>query len=118
MLQFDVGIMPMPDEPWMRGKCAFKLIQYMACGLPVVASPVGMNLDVVTAGDNGFLASSTSKWVEALETLASDVDLRRKMGAKGRLRVERDFTTAIGGTKLLHAVKMAVGEKVRYTVDG
>jgi len=108
MLQFDVGIMPMPDEPWMRGKCAFKLIQYMACGLPVVASPVGMNLNVVTAGDNGFLASSPSQWVEALETLASDVDLRRKMGAKGRLRVERDFTSAIGGAKLLNAVKMAI----------
>ena len=111
ILKFDVGIMPLPDEPWTRGKCAFKLIQYMACGLPVVASPVGMNRDVVEPGTNGFLASSTEDWVRAFETLAGDVNLRRQMGANGRRRVERDFTTQVGGRKLLQAIRSAAASK-------
>jgi len=109
MLQFDVGIMPLPDEPWTRGKCAFKLIQYMACGLPVIASPVGMNRDVVTAGENGFLASSTAEWLQAFDALAARVDLRRAMGTNGRRRVERDFTTQVGGATLLRAIRSAAG---------
>src|SRR5262249_4834882 len=63
--EFDVGVMPLPDEPWARGKCAFKLIQYMACGVPAVASPVGANLDVV-AQETGFLAADADEWVSAL----------------------------------------------------
>lgn len=113
MLQFDVGIMPLPDQPWARGKCAFKLIQYMACGLPVVASPVGMNCNVIETGSNGFLASSTIEWVQALEALAKDVELRRKMGSAGRRRVERDFTTAVAGAILLQAIEAAAGAKAK-----
>jgi glycosyltransferase involved in cell wall biosynthesis len=107
MLQFDVGIMPLPDEPWTRGKCSFKLIQYMACGLPVVASAVGMNRNIVDTGKNGFLASSTEQWIRALETLAKDVALRKQMGANGRDLVEREFTTRVGGAKLLKAITSA-----------
>jgi glycosyltransferase involved in cell wall biosynthesis len=105
MLRFDVGIMPLPDEPWTRGKCAFKLIQYMACGLPVVASPVGMNNDVVTHGSNGFLVASTSQWLSAFQALANSVELRRQMGAAGRRIVEQGFTTSLGGAKLLRAIQ-------------
>lgn len=104
MMEFDVGIMPLPDDPWTRGKCAFKLIQYMACGLPVVASPVGMNNDVVQHGRNGFLASSQQEWLQALLTVGQDVALRRSFGWAGRRIVEQEFTSEIGGKKLLWAI--------------
>ena len=89
--RFDIGIMPLPDEPWERGKCGYKLIQYMACGLPVVASPVGVNTDIVEPGANGFLASSPEQWVEAIRALVLDIGLRRRMGDEGRRRVEQTY---------------------------
>lgn len=88
---FDVGIMPLQDRPWERGKCGYKLIQYMACGLPVVASPVGVNSRIVTHGDNGFLAASAAEWLSALTRLRDDVTLRGKMGRAGRARVEESY---------------------------
>jgi glycosyltransferase involved in cell wall biosynthesis len=90
--QIDIGIMPLPDDPWERGKCAYKLIQYMACGLPVVASPVGMNTEVVSPGDNGYLASNEQEWVEYLGRLLADEEARESMGRKGRGLVEKQFT--------------------------
>ncbi len=85
---FDVGIMPLPDTPWERGKCAYKLIQVMAAGKPVVASPVGANCQVVRHGINGYLADSTDEWIAALTALASDADARGRMGAAARRTVE------------------------------
>ena len=79
----DIGIMPLPDEPWARGKCGYKLIQYMACGLPVVASPVGVNTDIVDHGSNGFLASGLQEWAAAVTALAQNAALRLAMGAEG-----------------------------------
>jgi glycosyltransferase involved in cell wall biosynthesis len=90
--RIDIGIMPLPDAPWERGKCGYKLIQYMACGLPVVASPVGVNRDIVQAGRNGELAETSGEWEQALERLVSDPDLRRRMGAAGRRRVEETYS--------------------------
>ncbi|KEO74606.1 glycosyltransferase family 4 protein [Anditalea andensis] len=88
---FDVGIMPLPDSDWEQGKCAYKLIQYMACGLPIVASPVGMNTDVVRHGINGFLAASEEDWIFYLSMLIRDHDLCIKMGVQGRKLVESSF---------------------------
>lgn len=88
----DIGIMPLPDDDWERGKCAYKLIQYMACRLPVVASPVGMNTDVVLHGKNGFLASDQKEWIESLGKLLMDATLRKSMGEAGRKLVEEKFT--------------------------
>jgi glycosyltransferase involved in cell wall biosynthesis len=104
---FDVGIMPLPDEPWERGKCGFKLIQYMACIKPVVASPVGTNKKIVEEGINGFLASSREDWVNALNALRVDHDLRDRMGRAGRKKVEANYcvqVTAPRLAKLLHSV--------------
>ena len=86
--RFDIGIMPLPDEPWERGKCGYKLIQYMACGLPVVASPVGINREIVRHGENGFQATKEPEWIEALQTLVADAALRASMGMMGRQLVE------------------------------
>ncbi len=98
--RFDVGIMPLPDEPFERGKCGYKLIQYMGCGLPVVASPVGVNAQIVEPGVNGFLADTQTEWVRALETLRADPALRQKLGAAGRAKVERDYSLAVAAPKL------------------
>ncbi len=105
---FDVGIMPLPDEPWERGKCGFKLIQYMACGLPVVASPVGVNSEIVQDGANGFLAESIEDWKRALTVLRGDASLRRVLGAAGRQKVERKYCLQATGPKLADVLHGAV----------
>lgn len=98
---FDVGIMPLPNEPWARGKCGFKLIQYMGCGLPVVASPVGVNTEIVTDGVNGFLATSIDEWVLALTKLLGDTELRDRFGREGRARVEQSYCLAVTAPQLI-----------------
>lgn len=82
---FDVGVMPLPDDEWARGKCAFKLIQYMACGVPVVASRVGANVDLVTE-DCGFLVSTAEQWVDAITQLWEQPLMRINMGVASRKR--------------------------------
>jgi glycosyltransferase involved in cell wall biosynthesis len=90
--KLDAGIMPLADLPWDRGKCGYKLIQYMACGKPVIASPVGVNTEIVEPGVNGFLASTDSEWTEAITTLASDAALRERMGRAAREKVVRAYS--------------------------
>ena len=98
--RLDVGIMPLQDGLFERGKCGYKLIQYMACGLPVVASPVGVNETIVEHGVNGFLATSLEEWEQALRTLATDPVLRRRMGEAGRAKVEREYCLQIAAPRL------------------
>lgn len=105
--QMDIGVMPLPDTPWARGKCGYKLIQYMACGLPVVASPVGVNAEIVEHGVNGFLAETETEWRDAIQTLLADPDLRARMGAAGRQKVEERYSLQVWGprvAKLMHSV--------------
>ena len=104
---FDVGIMPLPDSPWERGKCGHKLIKYMACSLPVVASPVGVNGTIVEHGTNGFLARTTDDWIRALTTLREDPALRIKMGRAGRLKVERMYNTSVTAPRLAALLREA-----------
>ena len=96
----DIGLMPLPDTPFNRGKCGYKLIQYMACGLPVIASPVGVNREIVEPGVNGFLAETQDEWRNALTTLARDPELRQRMGEAGRLKVEKTFSLQIQGPRM------------------
>ena len=88
---FDIGIMPLFDTQWERGKCGYKLIQYMACGRPVVASPIGINEKIVRAGQTGYLATTTKQWHDALSALCSQRGERSAMGARGRLDVEEHY---------------------------
>ena len=92
LARIDVGLMPLPDLPYERGKCAYKLIQHMALARPVVASPVGANRDVVTDGADGFLAADDAAWEDALVRLISDPDLRQRMGDRARARVEAAYS--------------------------
>lgn len=97
---FDAGIMPLPDADWERGKCGYKLIQYMACGLPVVASPVGVNKQIVEEGKNGFLATTQQEWLQALTTLRDDPTLCKQMGAASRARIEQDYCLQVTAPRL------------------
>jgi glycosyltransferase involved in cell wall biosynthesis len=89
--QCDVGVMPLPDTPWARGKCAYKLVQCMACGIPVIASPVGANVDAVPSSC-GMLARGPAEWLAAFRQLAADADLRQRMGSAARRWVEERYS--------------------------
>jgi len=107
----DVGIMPLPDACWERGKCGFKLIQYMACGLPVVASPVGCNVEIVEHGVNGFLARDHRQWVDALCALRDSKRLRSAMGKQGRKKVEKHYSLQVTAPRLHDMFRAVVEEK-------
>lgn len=88
----DVGIMPLPDEPWARGKCGMKAIQYMGVGIPAVVSPVGANRDIVPDGIGGFHAATEAEWVEKLDLVLGDADLRHRLGAAARQGVSLRYS--------------------------
>lgn len=93
--QFAVGIMPLLNDSWSRGKCAFKMLQYMATGLPVIASPIGTNVEVMQEMDNAcFAPVSTQDWCDALEVLYWDPELRSHLGKIGRRTVERKYSAS------------------------
>jgi glycosyltransferase involved in cell wall biosynthesis len=101
LTRFDVGVMPLPDMPWERGKCGYKLIQYMASSLPVVTSPVGANREIVVPGETGFLSETDAEWVSSLFRLAQNGELRRRMGAAGRRRVEANYCLTVTAPTLI-----------------
>jgi len=91
LASFDIGIMPLPDGEWTRGKCGYKLLQYFAAGVPAIASPVGVNRDIV-GDERGILASSGDEWFEALELLVADAETRQEMGWNARQFVEAKYS--------------------------
>jgi len=105
LCQLDVGIMPLPDAPFERGKCAYKLIQYMASGKPIVASPIGENVVAVRSNVNGFLASSESEWLAALTKFCNDTLLRERCGKAGRAIAEKKYSLAATAPRLLAIFK-------------
>lgn len=107
--EMDVGVMPLPDNEYTRGKCSFKMLQYMAAGLPSVVSPVGMNRDLLEAGDVGIAASSTSDWVDALVALHHDSDRRSRIGRAARALAERDFDVGVVAAQLAAVFMRAAG---------
>jgi glycosyltransferase involved in cell wall biosynthesis len=91
---FDIGLMPLEDDPWARGKCAYKALQYMAVGTPVVCSPVGMNCEVVQEDETGLLAADLDAWERQIARLIDSPELRERLGAAGRRTVEERYSLA------------------------
>lgn len=109
----DVGIMPLPDSPFERGKCGYKLIQYMACGKPVIASPVGINSEIVTAGFNGFLPLTASDWKNAFKSVYDDPPMARAMGSCGRERAVSEYSAAVSAAALAAVIQRVAKQHVR-----
>jgi glycosyltransferase involved in cell wall biosynthesis len=106
--RFDIGIMPLPDNIWTRGKCAYKLLQYMASGVPFVASAVGMNVEVAADGTTGFAVRNHSDFALKLLRLLSDTELRHRLGTAGRARVvERYSIEEVGKQLAQHLTEVA-----------
>jgi glycosyltransferase involved in cell wall biosynthesis len=105
---FDIGIMPLFDDAWTRGKGAMKALLYMAVGVPAVASPVGIASNIIQDGRNGFLAASEDEWVEKLLALAQDDQLRRRLGSAGRATVEREYSAKTQVPRVLEVLEDVV----------
>jgi glycosyltransferase involved in cell wall biosynthesis len=87
LLKMDIGLMPLADTPWTRGKCGFKIIQYLSLGIPAIASPVGVNGSILENGVNGFTCETDEDWIKAIKTLVADHELRQRMGEAGRKKI-------------------------------
>jgi len=104
----DVGLMPLPDNDWSKGKCSFKMLQYMACGIPVVVSPVGMNAEVLRLGEVGYAARNEHEWLDAFECLYNGGALSRAMGERGREVIISNFSTDKVSSKLAEIFESVV----------
>ena len=109
--QLDIGLMPLPDDPWTRGKGGYKLLQYLSMGIPAVSSPVGINREIVEDGVNGFCASSHDEWVSCLDRLILDRALRVKMGEAGRARMEACYSLQHSSRRLLRILRSMAGRE-------
>lgn len=101
----DIGIMPLEDSPWARGKCSFKMLQYLATGLPVVVSPVGMNAEILTLGELGIGATTERQWIDGLIALLENRTLRARFGAEGRRVVESSFSIHVVASRLARSLR-------------
>lgn len=106
----DVGVYPLTDDDWSRGKCGFKAIQFMACGVPVVAAAVGVNKEIITEGVNGFLASTPAEWTHKLGKLLTDAELRARFARAGREEIERRYSLQVTAPALAGVFRAALGE--------
>ena len=111
---FDIGLMPLSDDGWSRAKCGGKLLQYMACGIPPVVSPVGINAEIIRDGVNGFLANGREEWIEKTSLLCRDSDLRRKMGLEARATIERGFSNLVVAPLLERALRRVAAAGARH----
>lgn len=104
----DIGIMPLPDNPWSRGKCGLKALQFMALGIPTVCSPVGVNTEIIRDGENGFLATSEAEWIEKLSRLLHSADLRNQLGRAGRTTVETKYSANVQAPRVFELMRTLV----------
>jgi glycosyltransferase involved in cell wall biosynthesis len=105
LVSFDIGLMPLTDDLWSRGKCGLKIIQYLSVGVPVVCTPVGINADIIKNGENGFWATNDREWVDRLSTLIQNQELRYQMGLKGIETVEQEYSLAVTSEKFFQVLQ-------------
>jgi glycosyltransferase involved in cell wall biosynthesis len=104
----DIGVMPLPDDQWTKGKCGLKALQYMALGIPTIISPVGVNSDIIKDGKNGFLATTEDEWVDKLRQLLRSAELRRELGLAGRATVEGEYSATAQAPRVLEILQTVV----------
>ena len=109
--RFDVGIMPLEDDKWSRGKCSMKALLYMAIGIPAVCSPVGMNSSLIQHGKNGMLADSPDEWVGVIKRLSENPTLRGEIGRAGRLTVEQEYSDRVCAQKFAKVLRAAAANR-------
>jgi glycosyltransferase involved in cell wall biosynthesis len=114
---FDVGVMPLPDDKWSRGKCGMKALQYMGLGVPAVCSPVGVNAEIIRDGENGLLASSDDEWVEKLSRLLRSPEERARLGLAGRATVEARYSAAVQAPRV-YEIFSSVARSARKVAGG
>ena len=108
--EIDIGIMPMPDDGWTRGKCGLKALQYMALGIPTVCSPVGVNSTIIRDGENGLIATNEAQWLDQLTRLIHSPDLRQSLGKAGRATVEADYSSSIHAERVFKILGSLVSQ--------
>ncbi len=101
LIKMDIGIMPLPDDEWAKGKCGFKALQYMALEIPCIASPVGVNTTIIQQGINGFLCNTSQEWIRCFELLISNEQLRKQIGKAGRITVEENYSVRSNASNFL-----------------
>ncbi len=106
---FDVGIMPLPDDKWSRGKCGMKALQYMGLAIPAICSPVGVNSEIIRDGENGLLASSDDEWVDKLSYLLRSPQERARLGRAGRATVEARYSAAVQAPRVYEVFSSVLG---------
>ena len=114
--EIDIGMMPLPDDRWSKGKCGLKALQFMALGIPTICSPVGVNTDIIQDDRNGFIAGSEDEWVDKLSRLLRSAELRQRLGQAGRATVEEKYS-AITQTPRVYEIFKSVLSDVSVPVD-
>ena len=106
----DVGIMPLPNDAWSKGKCGLKALQFMALGIPVICSPVGVNTDIIQDGENGLIAATQEEWVEKLSALIRSPELRERLGRAGRATVELRYSATVQAPRVFDVLESVVSD--------
>jgi glycosyltransferase involved in cell wall biosynthesis len=107
--RIDIGLYPLPDDPWVYGKSSLKALQYMALGIPTIATGIGTTHRVIEDGNSGFLVQNNKEWLEKLELLITDSELRKKIGEKARIRVKKFYSVKVNAPTYLSIFKMVYG---------
>ena len=108
----DIGMMPLPEDRWSKGKCGLKALQFMALGIPTVCSPVGVNTDIIQDDENGFIAGTEDEWVEKLTRLLRSAELRQRLGQAGRATVEQKYSAITQTPRVYEIFKSVAGHGV------